>query len=75
MYIVTALLGSFPGRFDSSGRTDSACRSDSTGRSDSASRIDSAGEAAQKCSYYIHIYIVSALLGSFLGRTNSAGRI
>ena len=24
MYIVTALLGSFPGRFDSSGRTDSA---------------------------------------------------
>ena len=47
--IVTALLGSFPGRIDFAGRIGSA------GRIEFAGRIGSAGEATQKCSYYIHI--------------------
>ena len=43
-------------------------------RSDSADRTDSVGEAAQKCSYYIHTYKVNALLFSFPGISRSAGR-
>ena len=42
IYIVTALLGSFPSR------------PDSAGRSGYASRSRSAGDAAQKCSKYIY---------------------
>ena len=72
MYIVTALLGRFPGRIDSAGRIGTAGRIKSAGismkfffftsRIGSAGRIvptrrsGSAGEATQKCSSYI-LYI------------------